>query len=306
MVFSNYGYSQTIDNQQLDSIIRNRMEDSPPTNLNEVANRLKLEDNSDPVLQYLILAKWIVNHMRYKGSVVNRSLKKSFDTGEGVCWQYSIMMDSLSKYCGFKSNIVRGFIKEKVSSNGKVDLENHSWNVVTLNGTRYYSDITWADNGKTKNEKSSTLNANYLLVPSSKFSLTHLSRKKKYRASCRSKKRFKSSPIIFGGYWMIDGQGINGLHELPLITTNQIVEFIVDTTKLDIIDFELYLCSSQDLHSCDDYVLLEKRISNKGRLTFILDLQKLGNYQGQLTLMALYGNKDEIYGTNVIEFYRTL
>ena len=105
---------------------------------------------------------------------------------------------------------------------------------------------------------------------------------------------------------MIDGQGINGLHELPLITTNQIVEFIVDTTKLDIIDFELYLCSSQDLHSCDDYVLLEKRISNKGRLTFILDLQKLGNYQGQLTLMALYGNKDEIYGTNVIEFYRTL
>lgn len=290
-----------LNNKFLDSIVKTNYKFDKNQSLISIARQLKIDSSRSEKLQYAVLAKWVVNHMHYKNSASMSQLTKTIKTGEGVCWQYSQIMDSLAHYCNIEVEYVRGFVKNGIDKSGKIFLENHAWNLAKLDGEYYMSDITWADSGKTRKEKESNINFNYLIVSPDDFLLTHFPRKKKHLYASGSMKCFKNQPIYYSGYWLFEttSKSLN----IELRYTKNEIKFTTINEKVDIIGFELYYSKNDDVIDCEEFVeSKETRLSN-GDKTYQIELTKLPNYSGSCTLVLLYRLNGEIQGTSVLEFY---
>ena len=295
-------YSQDyLNSELLDSVVEANYSYRKNETLKSIAKQLHLENTSSEKFQYAVLAKWVVNRMYYDNSASKSQLKKSIRTGQGVCWQYSEIMDSLSYYCGIEKEYVRGYIKDGIDKKGKIYFENHAWNVALLDGEYLMSDVTWSDSGKSKKEKKSNLNFNYLLVSPEEFALTHFPRKKKHLHTSGTKKCFKSQPIYLGGYWLFETDD-NGLN-IDLIYQKDSLCFTVTNASVDIDGFELYYSSNDEVFECEEYSEARVVELTSGFQKYSFDLSNASEYEGSCTLVILYRFNNELRGTSVMEFY---
>ncbi len=75
----------------------------------------------------------------------NEKAKKAFTKRQGICQDYSLILDYLLQKFGLQSHIVYGIAKTDIKDvSDKKLYKSHSWNAVNINGDWRLLDATWA------------------------------------------------------------------------------------------------------------------------------------------------------------------
>lgn len=98
---------------------------------------------------------WIIKNIKYK-ITNNRNYFELFsvDGYKGQCYHYATLFKDMVKAVGINVTYEEGIAK----------VENHAWNTVTIDGKKYYFDVTW---------NASCSDNRWSWVNSSEFSKTH-------------------------------------------------------------------------------------------------------------------------------------
>lgn len=198
LICVNYSFSQRIHSYPdvyLDSILEPVDALKKNKSLKEVALKLKLAESNE-LLQYSLIAKWVVNNFYYSKTVIGAPLTATLKSRKAVCMHYALMVDSLSKYCGLETAYISGY----ASSNLKMEL--HAWNAVKIDGHFYLSDITWCDDevGK-RNKATDAMGRLYFLMEPDQFIITHFPLKRSHKHVRYSWSKFKKGPDYMSGIY---------------------------------------------------------------------------------------------------------
>lgn len=241
-------------------------------NLQQIAQHLKINEKND-LLQYSIISKWVINNFYYSYDAKGQNVKYSLSSRKAVCDQYARIVDSLSNYCGLKTEYITGYVKdiEKLNKN-KHGLELHAWNSVTIDNKVYLSDITWCDYelGK-KNRNTDEMNRFFFLMEPSKFVMTHYPASKKAKYTDYSKKNFLKSPYYTKSYF-------------DFFDDHHGVELKVKKNSIQIkINKELFKKYSVDKFKGVDLEFAEKSKKNKDDDEESYAFEFISDYRGVLT-----------------------
>ncbi len=83
--------------------------------------------------KYLFLHDYLVTHCYYDKSLTRHNAYDALVDGTAVCQGYSEAYACLAKLAGLSAPVVSS------------EAQDHAWNLVTLDGERYYVDCTWDD-----------------------------------------------------------------------------------------------------------------------------------------------------------------
>ena len=111
---------------------------------------------------------YIVKNTEYKENVENnQNICSVFGSGSSVCQGYSVAMQYLLLYQGIPSITVSGITKDTGTS--------HAWNMVQLDGSWYYLDVTWGDPSFSEETDigREIVNYSYFCVTEEELSKTH-------------------------------------------------------------------------------------------------------------------------------------
>ena len=92
----------------------------------------------------------VVYYSKYgKRKQVRRLLRKkmllAFAARQGVCFEYSLLLEELCSRFGLRSEVIVGVIKSEIKdTKGKPQYKNHTWNAVNIDGEWKLLDPTWA------------------------------------------------------------------------------------------------------------------------------------------------------------------
>lgn len=270
--------------------------------IKEIAEKLNISD-TNKILQYSILAKWVVNTLNYNYSAKSsESAIWAVKNKKGVCFHYAKIFDSLCKYLNFESNYIDGYVKE-YDSEYKMNLVYHAWTSVKINNQVFLTDLTWCDGDNDKKSKNANLLKNYFLISPDKFIMSHYPRKKRFKFTHYSKKSFKKSFIYERGYFLIDENYNHNLNQFLIDKSNELVINLkqkVNESDFILKSFELLPCA--DCYNFTEVIEFEKindfsfSIKNKESL-------KIENNSPVLLLLVYYDIKNEKeYVVPVIEF----
>jgi len=81
------------------------------------------------------IANWVTANLHYDKNYIYRGIGDSVVDGRGVCWHYSYLMKLLCDAYNIDCEVIEGYRRD----------ERHAWNVVYLNSSAYYFDLTWED-----------------------------------------------------------------------------------------------------------------------------------------------------------------
>lgn len=196
-------------------------------NLKEIASVLKLKSKND-LLQYSIIAKWVVNNLYYSLDAKGKDFNYTLNTRKAVCYQYALIVDSLSKYCDLECEFIDGYAKA-ANINKAYGLELHSWNSIKIDGKIYLSDITWCDFevGK-KNKFNDKLLKPYFLVEPQKFIIDHFPNNKDQKYTSYSWRKFKNNPFFYCGIYDVFDFYFTKENKLKLFTRQKKMEITFD------------------------------------------------------------------------------
>jgi len=239
----------------LDSVLNNQLSKNKRkfTSIQDISRVLNLE-TQNAFLQYSLLAKWVVNNLSYKEEAKNDlSLNRAIKKGEGVCYHYAMIFDSLSKYLNFDSYYITGHVKE-YTNDGNIKMVYHAWNAVKIEGSILMSDLTWSDDqevliGKNKtNSKESKLSRDFFMISPEKFILSHFPVDKKHRFTKYAYRKFKRTPIVDRGFLVLDNFFNHNIDLNNFFKENDLsISLTKKTTSInsiEIIGFELLPCSN--------------------------------------------------------------
>lgn len=132
------------------------------------------------------------------------TLKKLLNNNKTICTGYAYLVKALADLANIECEIVHGFAKTSTVNIDTLDMPNHSWNAVKLNGKWYLCDPTWASgipNPKTFKFEFQ-YNDGFFLANPKLFAINHFPANKKWLllddTSTFSFKTFIESPIIYG------------------------------------------------------------------------------------------------------------
>ena len=121
--------------------------------------------------------KWIVVNIEYVSDFHGRDPDKIMEDKKAVCEGYSSLLLDLCNKIGVECRYVVGFCHADPYSFDPLPAESdHAWNIVTLEGTEYCTDITWATSSFDSESGSAIkeMNETYFLVNPEQFALDHL------------------------------------------------------------------------------------------------------------------------------------
>ena len=129
--------------------------------------------------------------------------KKMLDDNKTICTGYAYLVKELSKLANIDCEIVDGYAKLSTTNIEKLDIPNHSWNAVKLNGKWYLCDPTWASgipNEATLQFKFQ-YNDGFFLTDPNLFAINHFPEDEKWlliNNVDHSFETFIEAPIIYG------------------------------------------------------------------------------------------------------------
>jgi transglutaminase/protease-like cytokinesis protein 3 len=196
-------------------------------NLPELAYQLTSQLDTD-VERFRAIYRWVCNNIandyklykrnmrkrqRFKNDSLkltewnNRFRKLSFKTlledQKTICTGYAYLVKELSKLANINCEVVNGYAKTSTINTESLDMPNHSWNAVELNGKWYLCDSTWASG--TPNPESLHFEFNYndgfFLAEPKLFAVNHYPEDTKWlllNANQPTFQDFLDAPIIYG------------------------------------------------------------------------------------------------------------
>lgn len=130
------------------------------------------------------------------------TLKKLLKKNKTICTGYAYLLKELSDLANIECEIVHGFAKTSTINVEHLDVPNHSWNAVKLNGKWYLCDPTWASgvpNPET-NLFEFDYNDGFFLANPKLFVINHFPIEKKWLLLKEDAtfKTFIEAPILYG------------------------------------------------------------------------------------------------------------
>lgn len=122
--------------------IRNIMYEAAFENAIVEALGSKKGENMTELQKALALHDWLVENCQYDVTKSNPNKFRPYGAivnGLPVCQGYAEAYEALLGYVGIKSEVVTGTKRDSYG------MDNHAWNRVTINGTKYYVDVTGDD-----------------------------------------------------------------------------------------------------------------------------------------------------------------
>lgn len=195
-------------------------------NLPELAHQLTSQLDTD-VERFRAIYRWVCanvandyrlyqrnmrNRQRFKNDSLkltewnNRFRKLSFKTlledQKTICTGYAYLVKELSRLANIKCEIVNGYAKTSNINTEHLDMPNHSWNVVELNGKWYLCDPTWASGTPNANNIFEfNYNDGFFLAEPKLFAVNHYPEDAKWFLLDEQQPSFQDfldAPIIYG------------------------------------------------------------------------------------------------------------
>lgn len=217
---------ETIDFKKADSIALSYNKEDL-TNLPELSHKLTNHLNTD-VERFRAIYRWVCANIandyglyqknnskrQYFKNKPNRLKawnikfrKKLFEKLKNkkrtICTGYAYLIKTLADFANIESEIVQGYGRVSTTNVETLDLPNHSWNAVKLNGKWYLCDPTWASgipNSKTGKFKF-TYNDGFFLTEPKLFAVNHFPLEPKWwllEDNIPSFDQFLKAPVIYG------------------------------------------------------------------------------------------------------------
>ncbi|WP_232217147.1 hypothetical protein [Winogradskyella sp. J14-2] len=151
-------------------------------------------------------------NIKFRTVLFKRLLKKK----RTICTGYAYLLKNLADFANLKCEIVQGFGRVSTTNVETLDLPNHSWNVVNLNGKWYLCDPTWASGipNPITNKFTFTYNDGFFLANPKLFAVNHFPIDQRWwlldDKEIPSFDAFLKAPILYGNaYKHLE------LHSLP-------------------------------------------------------------------------------------------
>ncbi len=131
------------------------------------------------------------------------SFKTMLEDKKAICTGYAYLVKELANLASIDCEVVNGYAKTSTIDVDKINMPNHSWNTVKLNGKWYLCDPTWASGTPNADTFQFEFNYNdgYFLTHPKLFSVNHYPVDTKWlliEEDGPSFESFLESPIIYG------------------------------------------------------------------------------------------------------------
>ncbi|WP_418602948.1 transglutaminase domain-containing protein [Hwangdonia sp.] len=197
-------------------------------NLPELVHKLTSNLNTD-VERFRAIFTWVCNNIandygmysknmrkrqRFKNDSVKlenwntefrkATLKKLLKNNRTICTGYAYLLKELADLANIECEMVHGFAKTSTINIASLDMPNHTWNAVKLNGKWYLCDPTWASGIPNPSTFQFTFHYNdgFFLANPKLFVIDHFPVDKKWLllddTDTASFETFLESPIIYG------------------------------------------------------------------------------------------------------------
>lgn len=136
---------------------------------------------------------------QWKEKILNRVLNKKI----AICGGYSELFKKMCNLAKVNCEVIEGYVKTEPNQIGKMGVLDHAWNVLIIDNTYYYLDLTWASGTCSENKKGKLYkfykvrNEYYWLTPIDKLSRNHFPKDTLLLVNSKyNKKLFKNNPYI--------------------------------------------------------------------------------------------------------------
>jgi transglutaminase/protease-like cytokinesis protein 3 len=138
------------------------------------------------------LIKWNNHHKKI-------AFKKLLKYKKTMCTGYAYLIKELAFLADIESEIINGYGRDVDSNVDKLEMANHSWNAVKLNGKWYLCDATWSSGYiDEKNSFVNDFNDGYFLADPIMFSKNHYPLDTKWLLNSQTTSTtFVTSPIVY-------------------------------------------------------------------------------------------------------------
>lgn len=217
---------ETVDFRKADSIALS-YNNERLTNLPELAFKLTSNLNTE-VEQFRAIYRWVcaniandyplyLKNSRKRHHFRNDSLKldawnnkfrrqlfkKLLRKKRTICTGYAYLVKALADLANLECEIVHGYGRVSTTNIETLELPNHSWNSVKLNGKWYLCDPTWASGIPNPKTKSFVFNYNdgFFLANPKLFAVNHFPIDSKWwllEDNIPTFEQFLASPVIYG------------------------------------------------------------------------------------------------------------
>ena len=154
-----------------------------------------------------------------------------------ICTGYAFLLKKMANYAGIECEIVHGFARTSTTDPEKLNIPNHSWNVVKLDGKWYLCDPTWASGLPNPFTKKFTFDYNkgFFLSDPRLFAVNHYPIERKWflleDSSQKSFGVFLNAPVLYN-----DAYAYFRSHEQPIamhtiLLENESLELRFETKK---------------------------------------------------------------------------
>ncbi len=131
------------------------------------------------------------------------SFQKLLEDQKSTCTGYAYLIKELSRLANIDCEIVHGFAKTSTIDINELDIPNHSWNAVKLDGKWYLCDPTWASGipNPSTSRFEFQYNDGFFLSNPRLFAINHYPVDKKWlliEEQVPTFKTFLDAPIIYG------------------------------------------------------------------------------------------------------------
>ncbi len=124
---------------------------------------------------------WLVHNIEYDNKIyssktnrLNQSIEVILKKQKAICWGYSKAFQQMCSLVNIPCETVVGYSKSLPKGVGKMEEEDHAWNVVQIDEKWYVMDITWASGTLNQSDYfTQTYQTSYFLTPPELFILNH-------------------------------------------------------------------------------------------------------------------------------------
>lgn len=131
-------------------------------------------------------------------AIKDKTVSKTLSTRKAICEGYAQTFSKICNLLNIENEVVKGYIRQNATQIGKpVQLPNHAWNAVKLNGNWIYIDATWAAGHQINNRWLRKFNPYYYDIKKELHFKTHLPDKSIWvlRIGRIEKEEFLNQPV---------------------------------------------------------------------------------------------------------------
>lgn len=140
-----------------------------------------------------------IGYLDWHNDYKKKAFKKLLKQKKTVCTGYAYLVKELCFLSNIDCVIVDGYARSPSSNTEQLEMVNHSWNAVKLNGKWYLCDATWSSGYFLNNIFVKEYIDGYFLTDPELFAKNHFPENEQWLlTNTTNKEKFVSSPIVYG------------------------------------------------------------------------------------------------------------